>query len=76
MLYELNGVLSNTPVVVSDIPTGIAFSNFNVLVQNNIFSLKDLLNSDPAILNGPVKEIYESNGMDADFQTLLQILAQ
>lgn len=76
MLFELNGVPNNNPVVVSDIPTGLAFSNFNVLVQNNILGLKDLLNSDSTVLNGPVKQIYHSNGMQSDYNTLLKILAQ
>lgn len=75
MLSELNGV-QDKPVLISDIPTGLAFSNFNVLVQNNILSLKDLLNSDTAVLMGPVKDIFYSNGMQSDFGTLLQILQQ
>lgn len=76
MLFELNGVLNNNPLVVSGIPTGLAFSNFNVLVQNNILGLKDLLNSDNTVLNGPVKQIFYSNGMQSDYNTLLKILAQ
>lgn len=76
MLYELNGVLDNSPVVVSDVPTGLAFANFNLMVQHNIMSLKDLLKSNQDVLMGPVQDIYNSNGMQSDFKTLLLILAQ
>lgn len=72
MLYELNGVESNTPKVVSDIPTGLAFSNFNVLVQNDAFSLRKLLLSDRQVLFGPVRQLYIENGQD--FNALLNVL--
>lgn len=81
MLFELNGIKRKTvgttdPVIVSGVIKGLAFSNFNVLVQNNIINLKDLLLSNPAILAGPVKQIFYSNGQGADYETLLTILAQ
>lgn len=72
MLYELNGISDNSPKVVSDIPTGLAFTNFNVLVQNDAFSLRELLLSDRQVLLGPVRQLYIDNGQD--FNALLNVL--
>ena len=72
MLYELNGIFDNQSKWVS-VDTGQAFTNFMVMVNLNILSLKDLLNSSPEILNGPVKQIFEENGQD--FAMLQRILA-
>lgn len=71
-LYELNGIFDNKSKWV-DVNKNEAFTNFMVMVNLNIFNLKDLLNSDPSVLNGPVKQIFLDNGQD--FAMLERILA-
>lgn len=71
-LYELNGIFDNKSKWVQ-VNTNEAFANFMVMVNLNIMSLKDLLNSDQATLNGPIRQLFEENGQD--FSILQRILA-
>lgn len=70
-LYAISGV-NNATVKEISVDSGQAERSFLVMVNLNLFNLKDLLKSSAAVLNGPVKQYFEKNNFD--FQNLMNVL--
>ena len=68
-LYKLTGI-NNTQQIEVDAKT--AEKNFLVMVNMNLFSLKDLYKNNPNITNGPFKAWYIAQGYN--WQNFLYII--
>lgn len=65
-LYKVSGVDSGVEV---DVDSNEALKGFFTMVNLNLFGIRDLLRSQPDILNGAVKQFFLTNGYDFDVLT-------
>jgi hypothetical protein len=68
-LYKLTGINTTQGV---EVDSKRAERNFLIMVNMNLFSLRDLLTQNPQVTNGSFKQWYLSRGYD--FSNLLNIL--
>lgn len=71
-LYRINGTDDGKDLTVDDVNLGDAANSFLIMVNANMFSLKELFKRHPEIVNTKVKSWYQKNGLD--FNQLLNFI--